>query len=334
MEPAVAEPEAEAAEPDDGIETMPEDAPARPKARLTLTDKEIAERLRKDPASLGSMSVGLASAGALFNGVQMPRSNKWELLDPGNAWGTKETVEMLARAIERVHERFPGSPTLPIGHLSARRGGALSPHKSHQSGRDVDIGYFHLDGARHQFIRAGADNLDLERTWAFVKVLVKETDVEMILVDTSLQKLLAAHALAKGEDPAFVDAVFQSRGKSPNPFVRYAPGHLNHLHIRFLNPIAQELGKHAHPALAKTGAAPATTYVLHKARSGDVLVHLANHYGTTIEAIQQANGLKGTALQIGAVYKIPSKAPAKPTAAAAPAPRPQQRKANARGPRG
>jgi LysM repeat protein len=51
---------------------------------------------------------------------------------------------------------------------------------------------------------------------------------------------------------------------------------------------------------------------MHKARSGDVLVNLAKHYGTTPEAIVQANQLKGHALKIGHTYRIPVPAKAPP----------------------
>jgi len=37
-------------------------------------DQEIADKLRSDPSSLGPMSVGTPNAGALFNGIQMPRA--------------------------------------------------------------------------------------------------------------------------------------------------------------------------------------------------------------------------------------------------------------------
>ncbi len=131
-------------------------APAGP----PLSDAEIAQRFHHDPASLGPASIGPASAGALVNGVQMPRGDHWQLLDPGRAWGTQETVDALVRSIERVNERLPGAPPVAIGHLSAKNGGHLSPHKSHQSGRDADVGYYYKSGPR-PFVHATEDNLDL-----------------------------------------------------------------------------------------------------------------------------------------------------------------------------
>lgn len=273
---------------------------------IKLTDQEIGTRLREEPGSLGPMSVGTTNGGALINGVQMPKGDHWEIIDPSNCWGTRETVDYLSRSIDKVHEQFPNAPKPVIGHISAKRGGRLSPHVSHQSGRDVDISYFLLT-SRQGFVRASVDNLDLEKTWAFVKALVTETDVEMILIDTSIQRLLEEFASNHGEDEGWLDQIFQVRGKSRAPLVRHAKGHQNHLHIRFYSPMAQEMGRRAYPMLATGGEIRTESFVMHKAKKGDTLGSLARRYGTTVEAIQRANNLRSNAIQASHVYRIPKK---------------------------
>lgn len=294
---------------DDGFEASPPspapgDGPP-PSPVAGLSDREIEDRLRRDPTSFGAISVGSTNAGALVAGVQMPKGERWSVIDPANAWGTRETVDFLARSIDKVHEQIPSSPKLYIGHISAKKGGYLSPHVSHQAGRDVDISYYLLNG-RAGFVRVTAENLDMPRTWAFVRALITETDVEMILIDTSVQRLLSEHASKAGEDAAWLDSLFQCRSKHARPLIRHAKGHANHIHIRFYNPIAQEIGRRAHGLLAKVGHVKTTTsYLLHKARSGDTLGSLARRYGTSVEAIQRANGLKTNAIKAKHVYKIP-----------------------------
>jgi murein endopeptidase len=297
----------EEGEVDDGLELpdpAPDAAPGRPPL-ADLTDAQIERKLQQDPASLGSMSLGYASSGALFNGVPMPAGERWNRIDAGHAWGTKETVDALVRCIDAVHAQFEGTPKMHIGHISAKGGGPLFPHISHQAGRDVDIGYFLVTQDRW-FQRANAKNLDAARTWAFVRALLIESDVELILVDTGVQRLLKDHALAAGEDRAWLDDVFQVGSRSPRPIIRHAKGHADHLHIRFYNPVAQELGRRAYPLLIKRDLIkPPTYYVQHKAKKGDTLGSLANRYGTTTKAIQEANGLRGTRIAAKRTYRIP-----------------------------
>jgi penicillin-insensitive murein endopeptidase len=278
---------------------------------LRWTDEEIKKRIAADPASLGPLSVGRTNGGALLNGVQMPKSDRWDIIDPGHAWGTRETIDYLTAAIAKVHQQFPGSHKLYIGHISAKRGGHLRPHKSHQSGRDVDISYFYkVEAHGRWYMRATADTLDVPRTWAFVRAMLTETDVEFIFINTSVQKLLKQHALQIGEDAAWLDRVFQLGSRDPWPIIRHAHGHDTHIHVRFYNPVAQELGRRAYPELSKRGLVTVKSrdgFVSYRARKGDLLVNLAKRFGTTVAEIQSANGLRNSAIKAGRVYLIPRK---------------------------
>lgn len=275
--------------------------------RLAISDADLATALRKDPTSLGSLSVGQASSGLLVGGKHVHESELWSIVSPGFAWGTEETIAYLERAIRSVHEHHPGGHPLQIGHVSAKQGGHLDPHRSHQSGRDVDISYFYQMPARHLWYRrATAHNLDVVRTWAFVRALVTETDVEYIFINTPIQRLIKQHALAAGEDAEWLDSVFQSGSRHRSPIVRHAPGHDTHIHVRFYSPIAQELGRRAYPTLVSTGRVrPSSSYATHKVRRGELLFRLAARYGTTVDAIQRANGLKNTRIRAGRVLRIP-----------------------------
>jgi murein endopeptidase/LysM repeat protein len=293
-------------------------------AILELSDAEIAKRVRTDLASLGPMSVGQCGAGALVNGVQMPKGEGWLLMDgSGSSWGTQETIDFLQTAIAKVRTQFPSSHKLFIGDISMKSGGYFVPHKSHQSGRDVDISYYYKVGDKNDarwYRRATAANLDRARTWAFVRALITETDVQYIFMNTSVQKLVKEFARSAGEDDAWLDSIFQvgNRGGAA-PIILHAEGHDTHIHIRFFNPIAQEVGRRAHDALVKNnvvkprankapGAAAAGSapgYKRHKARKGDLLGNLAKRYGTTVEAIRKANGLKNDKIRAGRTYVIP-----------------------------
>ena len=301
---------ADQAEPiDDGLETDPDERPAaKALERHPLADwssQDIEHAIAHDPGKLGCMSLGRTNAGALMNAVQMPEGPYWKRVDPARCWGTTETIEYLTRAITKVNQQFPDTQPMYIGHISRKHGGHLSPHVSHQTGRDVDVSYYLL-GDSPWYARANARNLDPARTWAFVRALITETDVELILIDSSIQRLLRDYALSIGEDPDWIDSVIQYGSRSPRPLVRHARGHATHIHVRFFNPIAQETARRAYPHLVKLGKIqPPTHYVQHKAKRGDTLGSLANRYGTTVRAIQESNQLRSTKIRAGVVYRIP-----------------------------
>jgi penicillin-insensitive murein endopeptidase len=315
--------EEEADEGEEGLDDDVEGAPAPdatilpPHPLASVSNADLEQRVRRDPASLGAMSIGKPSAGLLFNSVPMPAGDAWSLVDPSHAFGTDETVGYLQAAISQVAKDFAGSPKLMIGHISAKGGGYLKPHLSHQAGRDADIGYYYVGGSRW-YQRGNAQNLDLDRTWALVRALVTQTDVEMLLIDRSIQDLLMEHAEKVGEDKEWVRFLFRGKGGVP-PIVRHAPGHATHLHARFYNPIATETGRRCYAILVERGLVkPGAAYVVHLAKKGETLAELAKRYGTTVRAIRRANGLKSTVIQAKKTYKIPQSGHAPPALSAGP----------------
>lgn len=294
----------------------------------SLDVAELKRLVRDDMGALGPISLGLPNRGRLLNGVQMPKGDHWTMTDPGHCWGTQETVDNIALAIEKVNKAFDSTPKLYIGHISGQHGGRLKPHKSHQAGRDVDLGYYYANGAGW-YTTATADNLDKPRTWALVKAFLQDTPVEMIFIDTSVQRVLKDYAASIGEDKKWLDQVFQVGTKGGTPIIRHVKGHASHIHVRFWSPIAQAsarvvakyLPRKEQPVDEKTDGTKTASnggsrqskpakqeFVLHRARSGDTLDSLARHYGVSVKEIQEANGLTGTKLKQKATYRIPKKA--------------------------
>jgi murein endopeptidase len=235
-----------------------------------LTTAELSSKLKSAPESLASMSIGRPNHGALFNAIQLPESPHWHVVEPDNSWGTDESIASIVRAVSVVNEQFDHTPPLYIGHLSSRRGGYLRPHRSHQSGRDADIGFYYSNGPGW-YARATDKNLDVARTWALVKAFAMDVNVENIFVDRSVQKLLRDHALAAGESPEFLDALFES-SLHRDRIVRHEWGHLTHLHVRFRCPIAEDAGARAARELAaidgaRPGAPNAARRPINRSRS-------------------------------------------------------------------
>ena len=271
----------------------------------TWSDAQIAQAVAHDLPSLGPMSLGSPNAGALFNGVQATENEFYKPISPSGAWATQETLDGLQVALARVHEQFPDTPPLVLGDISAKRGGPSRPHVSHQSGRDVDIGYFYNDGAGW-YARGNAKNLDLPRTWAFVRALITETDIDLILIDHSIQVLLESYAKQHGDDPSWLAGLFRGVPGKLRPLIRHAPGHATHIHIRFFNPIAQETARRCHPFLlaAKLTSAP-QSYITHKVKKNETLGMISRKYGVPVPRLRAVNGLKSSLIREKSALRIP-----------------------------
>lgn len=300
-------------EEDDEIADEPDEhegsaRPARnrpPHPLAGVSDAELLRRLREEPKSLGSMSLGLPNGGRLINAVQLPEDPRWVRVDPAHAFGTRETVDYLVRSMGRLFEVFPDTPPIFVGHVSAESGGYLKPHKSHQSGRDVDLGFVYRDGGKW-YQRGTQANLDLPRTWALVRALITETDPQFILIDHSIQAWLYDYALSIGEDPEWLKDLFKGTPGVRPAMIRHAKGHATHLHVRFYNPIAEQTAHRSYAGLVKLGRVkPPTHYVTHKVKKGETLIHLAKRYGTTVKAIKSANRLRSNTIMARKEYKIP-----------------------------
>lgn len=282
-------------------------------ALLALDEHELRSLVEADPASLGTLSIGSPSGGILLNGTVMPAGPGWDVVLPAESLGTSETIAFIRTAVDKVNEIYPDSPSVSIGDISDAQGGRLNRHISHQAGRDVDIGFYYKNGNSRWFAPGTAANLDVTRNWAFIRALLLCTDVETILLEIRVQRLLYAYALSLGEDKPWLDRVFRFVKGAREARICHATGHRTHYHVRFFNPIAQELGRRAYPHLVRLDRIkPPVFTVRHTVRVGETLGHIARRYGVTVRAIQQYNGLPSTLIRAGRTYRIPLKGVAAP----------------------
>lgn len=285
----------------------------RAAALLELSDEDLMRRIEADPTSIGSLSIGQPGSSVLFNAVELPDSPRYSRAPNAEWWATEETVEAIQMVVGTVHQIFPDTQPIIIGDISRRDGGRIQRHESHQGGRDVDFGFYYREGSVNWWAPGSATNMDLPRNWALLRALVTRTDVEVIFLDTRVQRVLWTYATEIGEDPAWLDRVFQFRRGYKNAIVQHIPNHRTHYHVRFYSPIAQELARRAHPMLVELEIMkPAVYTVKVVARSGQSLGALAARYGTSVRAIQAANGLSSTQIRAGQSYRIPVRAAAPP----------------------
>jgi hypothetical protein len=291
----------------------PSKSPDSPAGLLDLSDEELLQRIETDPGLLGSLSIGVPGRSVLFNGVELQPNPHWTIAPNADRWATTETIAAIQSAVDTVYELFPDAPPITIGDISSQDGGHLKRHKSHQGGRDVDFGFYYLQGKGTWFAPGTAKNLDLGKNWALVRGLLTRTDVEAILLDTRVQRVLYKHALDIGEDKTWLDHVFGfARGYRDAKIVHVA-GHQTHYHVRFYNAVAQELGRRAHPLLVQMNIMSPPVYTLrHVVAAGQTIGQIAVRYGTSVRAIQAANGLRTTQLRAGRAYSIPMRGAAAP----------------------
>lgn len=275
------------------------DDPNRIRYSTELSDEDLAEKWKSAPETLGSMSVGFAHDGRLINGTQFPRGDgsAWVVISPHSAWATSETIDYVIAAAQKVKELHPEAHALRVNGLSGKDGGYLRPHRSHQNGRDVDLGFYYPTVTPPR-VREREKVIDVAQNWALVKALVTLTDVQTILLDKRVSAVLVDHALKSGEDPDWLASIFTA----PDAIVQHAPRHRDHFHVRFYNGRAQELGRRVAPLLAQR---PEHNWATVRVKNGDTLGAIAIRHGTSIRAIQKANRLKGSFLRIAQVLRIP-----------------------------
>ena len=185
-----------------------------------------------------SRSVGAPNRGYLRKGTAMPEGDHWMLrFRRGASFGSQHTIEGLLMALESYGDRFPEGPRVRLGDFSRRSGRKLHPHVSHRSGRDVDIGYvLHEDKRAPDRYWQSADekNLDVEKTWAFIRALVETGRVGSIFVSAKLQRLLIKEAR---KDLSRDELAYYFRRANPDPnshsVIRHWKGHRDHMHVRF-----------------------------------------------------------------------------------------------------
>jgi LysM repeat protein len=272
-----------------------------------VSDADLEKRFLENISSLSSMSVGYCEAGRLINGVQLDSGELWTVKDPTSAWGTQEVIDAIKLVAKTVHEMRPGIGPLRINDIGRQQGGYMKPHRSHQSGRDVDMGLFYLDGDGSWAPRGKEKTrvIDIGANWQVLKSVATLTDVQVVLVDRKIQKLLYDYALATGENRQLVDSIFKGQKGVP-ALTQHARKHRDHFHVRFFSPRSQELGRRVVPLLAKK---PEENLATHRVKAGDTLGRIATLYGSSVKLIQKVNGLNGTFIPNGRTLKVPLRGP-------------------------
>lgn len=181
----------------------------------------------------GGIGIGTPNDGRLVGGVAMPEGPGWEIRFPATAYGTTHALRQLQAALATFSADSGYEGTIRIGTMSSPRGGQVGHHKSHQSGRDVDIRL-----PRRTDVLSGVPltyrRIDWLATYALLESLLR-TDVVVIFLDYKTQRRVYKAARAAGISEERLAEVLQyprGFGARVAP-VRHYPGHDKHLHVRF-----------------------------------------------------------------------------------------------------
>lgn len=219
-----------------------------------------------------SLSAGSHAKGALLHGVALPFQGDGYEIHPDwrprdHRYATEEVARWLVEVFRQVAEAIPGS-TAYLGDISGKRGGDGALHRSHASGRDVDIFYFACDASGRSLhalpamLHFGSDGraerwspgrpgrgsgqpvpdaqFDAPRNWALVRAMLSDpvAEVQWIFIHRDLATLLLSEAEREGESPAIIlraEAVLHQPTDSQP--------HDDHMHVRlFCDPADRPYG--------------------------------------------------------------------------------------------
>jgi hypothetical protein len=207
------------------------DDDAKARQALAVIDGATWVRPAPEPVDETHWSSMLAHAAKLQTG------EGYVVRHPTRAYGERSVVTYLRHSIAEVRALYPDVPALAIGDISAEHGGKISDHVSHQTGVDVDVG-FYFKTTVASFASAGP-TFDLEANWAllaaFARTAALDDGVKMIFLDYDIQRRLYEFARQRGTPDRELEFMFQyPRGRDElSGLVRHWPGHGDHFHVRF-----------------------------------------------------------------------------------------------------
>jgi murein endopeptidase len=108
--------------------------------------------------------------------------------------------------------------------MSRKGGRKLRPHRSHRTGRDVDIRMPALPHAEGSEL--ARDEIDWAATWAMIDAFVRTEHVQQIYLERKLWERLRRAAMRTGASDGSITRAFD--------VISHEKGHTSHVHVRFV----------------------------------------------------------------------------------------------------
>ncbi len=205
----------------------------------------------QDPQpSQPGQSIGHPYSGRLKRPVAFPATSPHHITQSSTRrgriyFGTDYLVRFLSDTVRRLSETMPGGAALSVGNLSLESGGNIPMSRSHNTGRDVDLGYIVETASGepapsyyHSFRKDGRSTeapkrfrLDLARNWAVFELMMSSSEAELqyFIVAPYIETILIKWAKANGKDPELI-----RRAEQVMMLPAWAKLHDNHIHARVL----------------------------------------------------------------------------------------------------
>lgn len=207
-------------------------------------------RLRDAPPRAGravtycaplAASVGTPGHGRLIGGVSFDpkgeRRGKGWVMNPGRTrlYGTRQTVDAVKGCLAQYRATYRDlrkAPPVNVGDLSERAGGAAPPHVSHESGRDIDLGYVTRPPQSPGLFdrEATPQNLDVEKQWFLVRCFLDHRATQAMFIEWSVVKALRAHVEKR---PALKRKYLRFFPAAQPNVIKADSDHRTHMHVRF-----------------------------------------------------------------------------------------------------
>lgn len=154
-------------------------------------------------------------------------------------WATADLRAIILGLADHMQRAFPGGERIQLGDTSARHGGLVTGHVSHQNGLDADLSFLRMnrqelnpDTAQRfeeDFVVEGrlTENFDIERNFVLFAALVETGRINRIFVDGVIKKAMCDFAERAGQFERSTEVLRRLR-----PY----ENHKNHIHLRLTCP--------------------------------------------------------------------------------------------------
>jgi len=185
-----------------------------------------------------SKAIGFYSKGKIKDSVSIDKyTGHFEKLfrTRGQLYSTDYLLDSFAKSSLEIKKIYPDVEALQVGDISARSGGKIKRHQSHQNGLDIDVVYLRVNKSGQDLTNPEwaedfvdgknvSKNFDVERNWNLFKMMVKKGNVGRIFVDWSTKRKFCELHGASSDPLDFQTLRLMSAAKY----------HRTHFHLRLL----------------------------------------------------------------------------------------------------